>query len=455
MLRRAYLGLICIFIATIGFSAGTTEVVTFYSDALGTDRQALIYLPEAYETSGLAYPVIYFVAGHAATAGNWYSDPELVAELDLLIGGNYIDPFILVEADPSTNPWDLPGFAMPSHMTDSELNGDFEGYMVEDVVGFVDTNYRTRAERAHRYIIGRSAGGLGAARLGFRFPEVFGGLGLHVPMACIEPAAYMIPMILAEYPDGPPYELEPTAGSASFMLMSWQAALTPNLAEPPWYVDSIIDSDGVLVEEVWNRLVSGSATYEAAAFAATGEKLDIVMDLGDSDPYLMFGAVLDDVLEDLELPHTTHVFEGDHNTPMEKRMQAHITHFLPLKAVATTTTTVDVRLHHSTVPIEVELPGDIDPAEIDAASVAVTAVNGAKLALCVGCTGSLLTGDGDGDGVDDATVEIPVQKLLRALVNSDVREFGTATVTVRGVLNDDRCFEAEVNLQVGQVPAFE
>ncbi len=40
-------------------ATGTAEEVPFYSDALGIERMALVYLPEDYETSGLEYPVVY------------------------------------------------------------------------------------------------------------------------------------------------------------------------------------------------------------------------------------------------------------------------------------------------------------------------------------------------------------------------------------------------------------
>ena len=45
------------------WAAGTVEEVTFYSDALGMEKSFQIYLPEGYDTSGISYPVVYYIHG--------------------------------------------------------------------------------------------------------------------------------------------------------------------------------------------------------------------------------------------------------------------------------------------------------------------------------------------------------------------------------------------------------
>ena len=49
--------------AVVVQAAGTVTVRTFHSQALGEDRSVLVYLPEDYLTSGLDYPVIYYLHG--------------------------------------------------------------------------------------------------------------------------------------------------------------------------------------------------------------------------------------------------------------------------------------------------------------------------------------------------------------------------------------------------------
>ena len=87
--------------AGAALAGGTVEEVTFYSEALGMDRAAIVYTPEGYDTSDAAYPVVYLIHGHEGTAGNWYSIPEFTDALDQMIGDGLIDPFIFVEPDSS------------------------------------------------------------------------------------------------------------------------------------------------------------------------------------------------------------------------------------------------------------------------------------------------------------------------------------------------------------------
>ena len=60
-----------------------------------------------------------------------------------------------------------------SFYANSITMGNWEDFIVRDVVGYVDGHYRTLASPAHRGIAGHSMGGYGALTLGFRHPDVF------------------------------------------------------------------------------------------------------------------------------------------------------------------------------------------------------------------------------------------------------------------------------------------
>lgn len=170
-------------VTALVWAGGTATEQTFYSEALGANRTLLVYLPDGYATSGLHYPVIYFMHGADGGVGSWYLT-DFLPILDEMIAGGLIDPIIIVEPDSGSSPpplqWQQRGFHEPIYHfhSNSVLLGKNEDYLAEDVVAWIDWNYRTFADREHRLLIGRSMGGHAAIRLALRHPDVFGGASI-------------------------------------------------------------------------------------------------------------------------------------------------------------------------------------------------------------------------------------------------------------------------------------
>ena len=66
-----------------------------------------------------------------------------------------------------------------SQFVDSPGTGQYHTYLCEDVVGWVDANYRTLAGPEHRGIQGKSSGGFGAMITPMLRPDLFGGFATH------------------------------------------------------------------------------------------------------------------------------------------------------------------------------------------------------------------------------------------------------------------------------------
>jgi S-formylglutathione hydrolase FrmB len=437
--------------AGAALAGGTVEEVTFYSDALGVDRAAIVYLPEGYDTSDEAYAVVYLIHGHAGTAGNWYSIPEFTDALDQMIGDGLVNPFIFVEPDSSCMPWapDSP-YPFPSHLANSELTGRHEDALVEDLVTWIDSSYRTMVDRDHRFIFGRSAGGYGAARVGLRHPDVFGGLGLQVGMVALEPVQYMIPVLLAEYPAGPPYDFNPFAGSASFMMYSWAAALTPNPSNPNWNVDFIVDDQGNLDADVWNRFVAESPSRWAAEMVAAGGETDIFMDYGDEDPYQIFTTIFSQILTVLEVPHTIHAFHGSHDDPpMWQRLKTHVTYFMPMRATADAPNRVfNPNRWWPMQEFVLELPGDLEAELFDLDTITITAIGGVELDKPLQPLVAHDISDVNGNGQSDLTIWFARWPLRDAMLDAGVDPPGEVAVTLRGETTDALFWEATETLFV-------
>ncbi|HEY7063013.1 MAG TPA: alpha/beta hydrolase-fold protein [Chloroflexota bacterium] len=130
--------------------------------------------------------------------------------------------------------------------------------IADDLVPQVDATYRTLPDRASRAIGGLSMGGHGALQLAFNHPDVFGVAGAHSP------------------------------------------TLRPRAEAPYYFADAATFAkvDPITLA----RRAEGLGT------------LDIWLDAGDADPWLPRIELLHKTLDDRDVPHAWHVWEGDHES---------------------------------------------------------------------------------------------------------------------------------------------
>lgn len=137
-------------------------------------QQFLIYLPRCYdEMTGQRYPVLYLLHGQTYTDDQWVrlGAPQVA---DRLIRSGEAAPFIIVF--PDDRYWNL------------EAGPGFGERVIDGLIPYVDANYRTLPDRAHRALGGLSRGGGWTVRLGLTHPELFGMMGLHSPAVFSEDA---------------------------------------------------------------------------------------------------------------------------------------------------------------------------------------------------------------------------------------------------------------------------
>jgi enterochelin esterase-like enzyme len=79
----------------------------------------------------------------------------------------------------------------------SPAGSGFGDRFINDLIPYVDKNYRTLADRDHRALGGLSRGGGWTVQLGFRHPELFGALGLHSPAIFKDDAPYVQRIVLS------------------------------------------------------------------------------------------------------------------------------------------------------------------------------------------------------------------------------------------------------------------
>ena len=136
---------------------------------IGTNpvRKLAIYLPAGYDTSSVRYPVIYYLPNPLAKFDEEFYRGPASELFDRAIATGKIGKTIFIAVDMATP-------IGCSWYVNSPVTGNWEDFMVREVVPYVDTNFKTLPSRDSRGILGDFMGGYGAIRFGMTHPEVFG-----------------------------------------------------------------------------------------------------------------------------------------------------------------------------------------------------------------------------------------------------------------------------------------
>ena len=134
-------------------------------------RKMLVYLPVGYnESSSQRYPVIYFLPNPFEDSYRFAFDHrDAQGLLDRAIADGVIKNFVLVAIDMNTP-------LGSSWYVNSSATGNWEDFMIQELVPYIDANYKTFPDRDSRGIAGIFIGGYGAIRFGMRHPDVFGSV---------------------------------------------------------------------------------------------------------------------------------------------------------------------------------------------------------------------------------------------------------------------------------------
>ncbi|MEO5888230.1 MAG: alpha/beta hydrolase-fold protein [Anaerolineales bacterium] len=148
-------------------------------------QEYFIYLPPCYdEKTDERYPVLYLLHGQTYTYDQWIRLGAVNVIDNLILSGESV-PFIIVF--PDDRYWNLqagPGFGQR---------------LVNDLIPYIDQNYRTIRTRDQRAIGGMSRGAGWALRLGLTRWQLFGTIGLH-SLAVLQKDSSKIPEWLSDIP---------------------------------------------------------------------------------------------------------------------------------------------------------------------------------------------------------------------------------------------------------------
>lgn len=159
-------------------SADLVRSEALEGNALGdpAERPVAVYLPPDYNGTSRRYPTLYLLHGYTGNASALLSarpwEVNAFQWIDRLIAQKRMPPALLVAVDGFTR---LGG----SQYVDSIHNGNYATYTVRDVIGYVDSHYRTVAGEGGRAVLGKSSGGFGAMHLVMEHPGAFCAFASH------------------------------------------------------------------------------------------------------------------------------------------------------------------------------------------------------------------------------------------------------------------------------------
>ena len=161
---------------------GTVSYRWYDSKGLGMDRRITIYTPPGYENSKEKYPVLYLLHGAGGDEEAWMTLGRTSQIMDNLIAEGKAKPMIVVMPNANVMQDAAPGqgkdgFYKPQFMAPGTMSGKYEENFME-IVNFVESNYRVKADKANRAIAGLSMGGFHTMHISRYHPETFDYMGL-------------------------------------------------------------------------------------------------------------------------------------------------------------------------------------------------------------------------------------------------------------------------------------
>jgi S-formylglutathione hydrolase FrmB len=302
------------------------------------EQAVQVYLPPSYEQSSAHYPVVYFLPGFGSdSTGNnaYFRAGQTAARMT----SGEIQEMILV----------VPNGANVLHgsfYVNSPVTGNWEDFIVQDVVGYIDAHYRTYPRPEGRGIGGHSMGGFAALNLAMRHPDLFGAAfclspGFFDPDGLADsqmfgsenkPAGFLRRQkaLAAMSPEDAIQEMATYQGGRG-LTVAYGAAFAPDPeGGPPFFDYPYVEQNGrpVLRPEVWQRWENGFGgwpekieTYHDALAGLRG----IAIDYGTRDHlhWIPRGSeYVSSLLSAAGIPNELTSFDGGHSDQTVERVQA-------------------------------------------------------------------------------------------------------------------------------------
>ena len=157
--------------ARIEYSVVPSDALADNLLGLAGERRVMVQVPPGYDQTETRYPVVYALAGYGESLEEFSREMGVRALGQAMATGELI-PMILVLVDGR--------MGVPSTFyANSAVLGDWDSFLAQELVEFVDNRYRTRADRSGRFLTGYATGGQGAFSVAIGHPHVFSALYVY------------------------------------------------------------------------------------------------------------------------------------------------------------------------------------------------------------------------------------------------------------------------------------
>lgn len=290
-------------------------------------RSVFVYLPPGYEQQKkMRYPVVFLLHGfNGYGVGNklWIREGGVfnVETISRLITEKKISPMIIVLPDGSNR-------YGGSMYTNSITTGNWEDYIVSELVAFIDKNYRTLPRAESRGIAGHSMGGYGALKIAMKHSDVFGAV--YATSACCLTFT-QTPLNARSQTDArklTSFEEADKAPVGVRIAAALAASWSPDPSKPPFFSEYPASENGGDSERsaaVLARWQSNIPTYMADQFVTNLRRLrGIAFDAGTQGIELTIqnsNRQFAEALKRNRVEHTFEVFDGGHTDKLRERIE--------------------------------------------------------------------------------------------------------------------------------------
>lgn len=330
---------------------GRMEQIVVHSSALqgnligaSPDRAATVYLPPGYDGNpATRYPTLYLFHGFGSSPSVWLKfgylgNVNLPKMMDALIASGAIQPLIVVMPN-TEDRYDGAFF------TNSPVAGNWDDFVVHDLVSYIDSHYRTLPRAESRAIAGHGGGGSATLVLALRHPETFAVAYAMTPMD-----AAFVASDTSDDVSG--YAFQKLANDLSLGIttfhgregstMGMAVAFTPDAKNPPYLADLpyavTVGNPFVLppkpprrLDAVWAQWVANTPlgmvdSYGMNLLLYRGFAFDV--GTGDDPELLARVRAFDRGLNRAGIPHTYEEYAGGHSDKVAERLRSIVLPFI-------------------------------------------------------------------------------------------------------------------------------
>ena len=288
------------------------------------DRNVSVYLPPSYRTDpNRKYPVVYLLHGFGAHDDMFTGRlGNLTESADRLAGQAGFSSPIIVMPDAFT-------LHRGSMYSNSATTGDWEAFIAQDLVAYIDSHYRTITARISRGLAGHGMGGYGALRIGMKRPDVFSSVYVMSP-DFLEATDYVRPEAVAPAEAiKTRVQAEEAARSESgpSLALALAAAWSPNPSSAPLFLDLPV-KDGKARADIATKWNANAALSMVENQAANLNKLyALAIDIGTKDRALASNRRLHDAMMRLKIAHYYEEYDGDSTSRLGDRIERNLLPF--------------------------------------------------------------------------------------------------------------------------------